>query len=386
MARLTARGIGGRLRIVIRHDARLLYCSADLLTEADAPLPTEFRLFADGANETTKGTFVLDPGGLAEALADFKRRGVDLPIDLEHDALSEDARAARADAGDARGWFKLEARDGELWAVDVTWTPDGERRLRDRTQRYISPVFAYDDEGRIVGVRNCALTAMPATLGAVPLVAASEDNRGAECRLSEGSNMDPKIIKEALDVLEAGDEGKALELLKGIVAAAAGGGEVPAETPPAVEESADAPPEESAPGEKDDEEQARTVATSQLSDADAAELAMLRAERLERDAAERRTLIGSLVQLGAEAPATAWDGSPEKRVPVKRLAEEPLKSLRARVAVLRQMNPQRVAPRPDTDALELTDGERAHMAKLRTQEEKDRYLALRASRKGFGRG
>ncbi|MEI8256525.1 MAG: hypothetical protein WCJ30_12705 [Deltaproteobacteria bacterium] len=39
---------------------------------------------------------------------------------------------------------------------------------------------------------------------------------------SEGKNMDPKLISEALDALIAGDAAKCAELLKGIIAAAAG--------------------------------------------------------------------------------------------------------------------------------------------------------------------
>jgi hypothetical protein len=65
-------------------------------------------------------------------------------------------------------------RNGELWAVDVTWTPDGERRLREKTQRYISPLFRRDKKtGRILRLLNVALVSMPATNDAQPLVAAS---------------------------------------------------------------------------------------------------------------------------------------------------------------------------------------------------------------------
>jgi hypothetical protein len=136
------------------------------------PLPREFRIFRAGKNETTKGTFVFDAEAARSVLAAYAREGVDMMIDLNHESLQG---AARPDSGDARGWAKLELRpDGSLWAVNVRWTPDGERRLQDRTQRYISPAFEYDkDTGRITRVLNAALVAMPATHGAAPLVAAS---------------------------------------------------------------------------------------------------------------------------------------------------------------------------------------------------------------------
>ncbi|OFV82000.1 MAG: hypothetical protein A2Y78_00250 [Acidobacteria bacterium RBG_13_68_16] len=142
-------------------------------------LPSEFRIFAAGLNRSTKGEHVLDAEALAACLRAFAEGGVDLPIDLEHDSLSHEARAARSDAGDARGWFRLAARDGELWAVDVTWTSDGIRRLADRTQRYISPAFRTDESGRVVEIVNVALCAQPATLGAQPLVL----SRGGEDRI-----------------------------------------------------------------------------------------------------------------------------------------------------------------------------------------------------------
>jgi phage I-like protein len=70
---------------------------------------------------------------------------------------------------------------GELWAVNVKWTPDGERRIREKTQRYVSPAFHADkDTGRIVQLVNIAMVAMPGTHSAPALVAATSDNRFTE--------------------------------------------------------------------------------------------------------------------------------------------------------------------------------------------------------------
>ena len=109
----------------MRNIARLTSGLHDLGVAPEAPLPTEFRLFKAGANDTTKGVFTLDADAMAEVLSAFELRGVELVIDLNHDSTDADAMVARADASDARGWFKLADRNGELWAVDVTWTPDG---------------------------------------------------------------------------------------------------------------------------------------------------------------------------------------------------------------------------------------------------------------------
>lgn len=150
-----------------RAEARL----AVLLAVGDE-LPTEFRIFREGKNETSKGVFVFDDAAARLVMADYEKHGADVMLDLEHMSLDD---AARNWDPDARGWCKLELRGGELWAVDVRWTPDGEARLRERRQRYISPAFAVDNRTkRITSLLNIAICAMPATHQLEPLIAASE--------------------------------------------------------------------------------------------------------------------------------------------------------------------------------------------------------------------
>lgn len=68
-----------------------------------------------------------------------------------------------------------------------------------------------------------------------------------------------------------------------------------------------------------------------LSAAERAELLEFRAERDARATAERRALVGELVAVGAERPATAYASGQI----VARLASEPLAELRTRVAALK---------------------------------------------------
>lgn len=133
--------------------------------------PTEFRIFREGLNRTHKGDVLFDAQAAQSLLANAALWNVRLMIDLEHESLDE-GPAVRADSKDARGWFSLEMRGGELWATNVEWTPDGERRIRERTQRYISPAFYDDEEGRPIEIVNAALCAMPATFSAQDLIAA----------------------------------------------------------------------------------------------------------------------------------------------------------------------------------------------------------------------
>lgn len=314
-----------------------------LAVGAEDSLPTEFLIFSPGDNLSTKGSTLFDDTAAKAVMSVYTTCGVDLPIDLEHDSTYEERRAQRSDAADARGWFQLEVRDGALWAVNVTWTPDGAERLRSKKQRYISPYFAYDDDGRVVELINVALCAQPATLHARPLVAASRLSAPGAAK-QRRNKMDPETIRAAITALKEGNADAALKVLEDILAAAAGagpapsapeGGEALAETPDATALTALAK-EVRALQSRD---KTREAALSAL----AAEAQALRAEREKREKGERLQLVGELVSLGAETPATAWSdpgGDPKDRKPVKRLLDEPIDDLRTRVRALSAAAPQ----------------------------------------------
>jgi phage I-like protein len=188
--------------MVNAHGVRQLV-RAFAIDAGDTP-PSEFRIFKAGVNECprahgvagTDGAFQFTARSAELIMAEFARCGVDMMIDLEHEAL--DKEAVRADSRDARGWFGLEVRAGELWAVNVRWTDDGARRLTSKTQRYISPAFAADTGTReIVDLTNCALVARPAMHGAPALVAASRDR----APLTEA---DKDVCRKALRMLASG--------------------------------------------------------------------------------------------------------------------------------------------------------------------------------------
>jgi len=178
-------------------------------------MPCEFRLFKCGENETTKGVFIFDAEAAALVMANAAERdGVEYPIDLEHLSLDTDARNFDPDA---RGWFQLAIRNGELWAVNVRWTPDGQRRLSERTQRYVSPAFLTDDDGRVTEIVNVALVAMPATHGTPALVAAGRRTRMSvkdrfihlSARLAHAKGTIAKLAEDAPSDAPAAEEAPA---------------------------------------------------------------------------------------------------------------------------------------------------------------------------------
>jgi hypothetical protein len=303
-------------------------------------------------------------------------------VDLEHLSLDDESPSFDPDA---RGWFDLEVRDGELWAVRIRWTPDGERRLREKTQRYISPAFPTDDDGRITRIVNMALTAMPATHDTPALVAAGD--RGTR-------TMDPKQLKLAFEIHKlrnagvkddeiltklsidiktlqgvvkamGGDPGSTLDVLLGTVAQFAekiksmvSGEPAPEPAEPAPEPAAmadDMDPEPVAASDRDAAELTRLREEKRLkAEKDAAELTKLRAEAAKRDAEERVSLVAQLVVLGRETPATAWVGS-DGKTPRGSLATMPLVELRERVKDFGGQPITLGVKPPDSNSIEFTE-------------------------------
>jgi hypothetical protein len=153
--------------------------------------------------------------------------------------------------------------------------------------------------------------------------------------------MDPELIKAALEAVAAGDEKKALEILKQMITSAAGG--APAEAAP---EAASALEASGAPAPKTPEEEAKML-RAELAAAKAnrdvaklrAELDVIKAERDAVEAAERADLVAELVRLSIETPATAWQGDPKDRKPKARFEAEPIAELRERVALRKAEGP-----------------------------------------------
>ncbi len=356
-------------------------------------LPSEFRIFAAGQNDSNKGPAIFDAAAARSVMATYKRQGVRAMVDLEH--LSLDRKAPNYDP-DARAWFDLEVRNGELWATNVRWTAEGAARLRERKQVYLSPAFYQDKSGRVLELVNVALCAMPATYGAEALIAASRD-------LETRSMMNAEDVQKALDAIEAGDLEAAKELLKKIVATAASGGEAPAaaplEEPAAMSEPAPVEEEEADPAALASAAVrlmrltgkgtfAGVVEVVEGWQKDASEIAKqrakLEADRAAFEAEERDRLVVALVRAG-EPPATAWEDPAlatdvAKRKPAVPWSTMPIAALRTRVermggkVVERDASPP-PATRTDDAASQLTADQLRICAEMKCKPEV--FLALR---------
>jgi phage I-like protein len=314
-------------------------------------VPSEFRIFKAGWNDSEKGPVLFDAEAAKTVMDRYVAHGVDKMIDLEHRSLNQESRAYDPDA---RGWAKLMLRgDGSLWAVGVTWTDDGVARLTSKRQRYISPFFEYDPETkRVQAVLNIALTAFPATHQTPALMAASEP-------YAQGGSMTPEQFAAIAEALGLGADANVEDVIAEIGAiskklqdAAAGQS---AEGEPAVaEDPAAEPAAAAAEPPPDPAMQAASVKLCSLTGREsvgealadvelwraayldlAAERAKIAKSQAMIEADERRQLVAQLVTLGCETPGTAFvDATAKTPRIVARLVAEPIAELRARVATL----------------------------------------------------
>lgn len=314
--------------------------------------PTEFRIFAAGANTTTKGAYLFDEQAARDVMAAYQAHGNDIMLDLEHLSVEDPETSVNFDP-DARGWCKLELRNGECWAVHVTWTPDGQSRLSDKRQRYISPVFAFDSKTlRISRILNIAITALPATDHLEPLVAA---RRQKLALTGEGDTpMTPEQFGLIAEALGMGADANVEDVIATISAMVKKITDAANGTEPLKDAPKEVPPAADAPAAMVAVSQVRTAARvlarlsgkANISDA-VAEVEAWRTSHVELEeqrgtlakekatieTSERRRLVADLVKLGAENPATAWADDTATK-PAEPWASMPIAALRDRVAKL----------------------------------------------------
>lgn len=379
---------------------------ADVSADPATPLPTEFVIFNAGENPSAKGSVMFDERAAELVMAEAERWGNEYIVDLEHYSM----RPRRVDPdntdADARGWFRPAMRAGALWATGVTWTPDGESRLRQRRQRYTSPAFYTREEDptgmpRVTSLINVGLVAQPANNQMAALVAsAGSDGWGLD------TPTDPEYGRPGMSTPAATTPQTPAAPVETTPAPALTAEEIAAAKVKADENAAAdaalAAVKAKADADKAEADavNARLIAASGVPDlsqalvilhrrllsaSGAADLAgavalfstalvEVRAAR----AAELRSLVTDLIALGAETPATAWSNN----APAARLAAEPLDTLRARVLALRAARPTGTEVRPPTapQDSDLSDADRKQLESnpaLKGPEARARFITKR---------
>jgi hypothetical protein len=155
--------VGKPVELSIR-ERHIIVLGVQLDTSGRKPTaPTEIRIFPKGEISTKKGTFIYD--SIAERIVKklSKDWGNEHHFDYEHAALL-------GGPSPAAGWYRLDSREDGLYAVNIRWTERAEKFLTSKEYKYLSPAFIVDKDKRIVELLNVALTNLPATNNAQPIM------------------------------------------------------------------------------------------------------------------------------------------------------------------------------------------------------------------------
>lgn len=134
--------------------------STALCFELSADVPEWVEVLPPGPSVVGRDsrTWTYDPAEvMANTLAHSK--GADLPFDYLH---ATELKAPQGDDAPASGWAR-EYRVNERGALEarVDWTAKARNSISEREYRYLSPVFTYDDTGRIHRFSSFGLTNKP---------------------------------------------------------------------------------------------------------------------------------------------------------------------------------------------------------------------------------
>ena len=181
-----------------------------------------------GEVTTTKGDFLVDDTSINLILSTFKKRGLDIVVDYEHQSLSDEMAIAG-------GWIKdLFVEDDALVGL-VEWTEVAKQQIENKQYKYLSPTVLIQNK-RAVRLHSVALTNTPAIDNMYPLClsdnlnlnimailnylgldenATTEDvlNAIKQLNIEDDDNNDDKIIatKDTPEVLALKEEIKQLK-------------------------------------------------------------------------------------------------------------------------------------------------------------------------------
>ena len=160
------------------------------LTNDIGQCPEEVKILPVGTVNSEKGDFIVDQESYKEMKAEMQRRGIDIVIDYEHQTLKD----VQAPAG---GWVKDLIYTPEAIVAKVEWTPKAKEYLKNKEDRYLSPVvLTRKSDSKAVVLHSLALTNTPAINGMFAIVNSVDFD--TYNTLTGGKEMDLQRIKELL--------------------------------------------------------------------------------------------------------------------------------------------------------------------------------------------
>lgn len=314
--------------------------------EGNGP-PTAFRIWRAGANDTDHGPTIFSERSAQLIAEEQEQRGNRYSIDIDHLSLDKDAPLENHRAV---GWHSLEVRNGELWAVDIEWSPEVAKGLTTEPPawKYFSPAYDVNEEGEVISYLNTALTANPAT-HRVTALASRPGKAAVQAAKKKGSTMKWSDIKAALD---GDDEDQKAAAYAAIQAAFPDDGDGDKDgdekksddadkksSKKASEDDADKKDAEEEPAKTDSEDDADKKDDADSEDSRKASKPVSlesRVRRIEEDA-ERKTLLASRPDLANDAGL------------LRKLASAPIETVRWSVRNLPKVAASKSAPAAKTD-------------------------------------
>jgi phage I-like protein len=138
-----------------------------------------------------------DPNVVVQA---FTKRGIQLPVDLEH---STHLKAPQGDPAPAMGHItKLEVRNGAVWGA-VDWNDDGRREIESKHVKYISPAWPPSKDGKIHQLLSAGLTNNP-NLTMPALNTSGGDDMAVHPDICDALDLDPDAsVQDCLDAIHS---------------------------------------------------------------------------------------------------------------------------------------------------------------------------------------
>lgn len=177
-------------------------------------VPETIKILPMGHVSSLKGNFVVDEESFNLMKNTFKKRGLDIVVDYEHQTLEN----VQAPAG---GWIKdIQIEDGAVVAK-VEWTPKAQEYLKNKEYKYLSPVvLTRKSDSRAVVLHSVALTNTPAIDNMYPIVNkdASEEVDLKEYEIEGGNEMELlKKLAALLGLSEDATEEQIMQALKELI-------------------------------------------------------------------------------------------------------------------------------------------------------------------------
>ena len=163
----------------------------------------EIKILPLGEVKTTKGNFYVDEQSVNAMKEYFKKRGLDIVVDYEHQSLSD----KKALAG---GWIKDFYIKDNCVVAKVEFTDIAKQEIENKQYKYLSPTL-FLKNGKPIRLHSVALTNTPAIDNMYPLFLSEDLKEELE---GDDIKMDIKKILEFLGLNENATEEDVLKKLE----------------------------------------------------------------------------------------------------------------------------------------------------------------------------